>query len=100
MAQTSEEAAKAPQREIIKLNVISPNSPSVTLIDVPISTTIDALKQTIYEASPSHPPVTSQRLIYRGHPVIQGEKTLREVFTESIVSSRRSHTLTLLIAKR
>lgn len=75
------------EKHSINLNVISPSSPPVTFHDISLTTSISELKSHISQSSPAHPPVGSQRLIYRGHPLIQGDRTLKDILSQDVVSS-------------
>ena len=71
----------------IDLIILSP-SPEVNKLTFPAistTTTIGELRERISAAAVSHPPPTRQRLIYRGHALIDAKKTLKEVFTQDIV---------------
>lgn len=82
----------------IILNVLSNEVPDkTTLDDCTASTTVAELKVKICSAVPSKPAPERQRLIYRGRPLFQDTATLRDVFTQEMVSlSRRRHSCVLM----
>ncbi|KAG8528824.1 uncharacterized protein KY384_006513 [Bacidia gigantensis] len=98
MDQTPNSASVPSERDRIRLHILSPNSPSVTFNDFPTSTTLAALKRIIHEASPAHPPIALQRIIYRGHPIVQIERTLKEVFSQAVINDNEVLTLHLVIS--
>ncbi len=71
----------------INLVILSP-SPEVnklTISAIPTTTTIAELRERISIAVTTHPAPERQRLIYRGHALIDGKKTLKDIFTQEIV---------------
>lgn len=68
------------------LHIVSPTAQKITFTNLPCSTTVAQLRNRIFEASPFHPPAESQRLIYRGRPILQPERTLLDIFTQQAVS--------------
>ena len=87
MADTHTSSAAASGRTSITLHVVSPSSPRITFENISIATTVLELKTKISETASTHPQVGTQRLIYRGHPVVQGERTLRDIFGQQTVAS-------------
>lgn len=85
MTDTAVLPAGGQEKTVIQLHIISPSLPRLVLSDVATSTTVGDLKAKISEVSPSHPPSAHQRLIYRGHPLIRHEQTLKDVFTQALV---------------
>ena len=71
----------------INLVVLSPSSEVNKLTFSPISTatTVAELKDKVTAAVVTHPNPRRQRLIYRGHPLLDVNRTLRDVFTQEIV---------------
>ena len=80
----------------VKLHVISPSIPRITFEDLATSVTIGELKAKISDTA-LHPPIGSQRLIYRGRPLVRDEATLQNVFTQPTV--RIDHQLIIDLAK-
>ncbi|KAL8918586.1 MAG: hypothetical protein Q9172_005357 [Xanthocarpia lactea] len=73
-----------PKPQTIVLNVLSPSTEEVpkklTFSDIPISTTVRALKERIQNTVPARPPLLRQRLIYQGKVLASDEITLKDVF--------------------
>lgn len=69
--------------QLMDLKVISP-SPDIPqdlhFDSLPISTTVQQLKEKIRDAVPSHPPVERQRLIYQGRPRANPSETMVDIF--------------------
>ena len=78
------------EKSHMTLHVVSPSTQRITFENIPILTTVLELKTKLSESSPTRPPVHTQRLIYQGHPVAQGEKTLRDIFTQQKVQLNQS----------
>ena len=71
----------------IKLIILSP-SPEVnklTFSGIATATNIGELKERISAEVASHPAPARQRLIYRGHALVDVGKTLKDIFTQEIV---------------
>lgn len=79
-----------PKAPTIILNVLSPSTEEVpkklTFADIPISTTIRALKEKIQTTVPAQPPLLRQRLIYQGKVLASDETSLKDVFGQEAVS--------------
>ena len=72
----------------IFLNILSPSAEvpqKLTYPDIPTSTTILELKQKIQNDVETRPGPERQKLIYRGRALLQGEKTLEDIFGHSAV---------------
>ena len=88
MAATSSTAAESGSQALL-LHVLSPSNEvpdKLTFRDLLPSTTLRELKQRIQNTVPSKPAPARQRLIYRGKPLIQEDLTLKDVFTQEMVS--------------
>lgn len=73
----------------IILHVLSPSleAPNrLTLSNLPLTTKIGELKDRIYRAVPSQPRPETQRLIYRGKPLLNDGETLQHILEASDVS--------------
>lgn len=84
----SEESGSVPAN--IALHVLSPSLPPpsrFTLNDLPRSTTVTDLKTRISQSIQSQPSPGSQRLIYRGKPLINQNETLQTILEPPDVSS-------------
>ncbi len=80
-------AGETMEKTQIDLIILSP-SPEVNKLTFPAistATTVGELREKISSAAVTHPAPTRQRLIYRGHPLIDAKKTLKEIFTQDIV---------------
>lgn len=75
--------------EKVEINLVilspSPEVNKLTIASVPTTTTIAELREKISAAVTTHPAPERQRLIYRGHALIDGKRTLKEIFTQEIV---------------
>ena len=83
----------------INLVILSPSQEvnKLTFSGISIATTIGELKEKISAEVATHPAPTRQRLIYRGHALVDVGKTLKEVFTQEIVCFMPVHLLHGLI---
>jgi len=71
----------------INLVILSP-SPEInklTFSAIPTITTVAELREKISAAIVNHPAPGRQRLIYRGHALRDGKRTLKDIFTQEIV---------------
>ena len=79
-----------PKAQTIILNVLSPSTEEVpkklTFSDIPILTTVRALKERIQNTVPARPPPLRQRLIYQGKVLASDETSLEDVFGQEAVS--------------
>lgn len=67
----------------IDLRVLSPGHgvpETIDIRDVPVTTSVDMLKDRISKVSPSRPAIDGQRLIYQGHVLANPSATLADVF--------------------
>jgi len=74
----------------IALHVLSPSLPPpsrFTLNDLPRSTTVADLKTRISQSIPGQPSSVSQRLIYRGKPLMNQNETLQTILEPPDVSN-------------
>ncbi|KAL9020115.1 MAG: hypothetical protein Q9185_002645 [Variospora sp. 1 TL-2023] len=89
----SSSAPPVPYPGTIVLNVLSPSTEEVpnklTFTEIPISTTIRALKERIRDAVPARPFLARQRLIYQGKVLASDTVSLEDVFGQETV--RQSH---------
>ena len=86
----------------IKLIILSP-SPEVnrlTFSRIATATNIGELKERISAEVATHPAPARQRLIYRGHALVDVGKTLKDVFTQEIVCLMLYHDLRKLTMNR
>ncbi|KAL1963586.1 hypothetical protein VTN77DRAFT_8031 [Rasamsonia byssochlamydoides] len=80
----ADEAPQAP-RTII-LHILSPsfeNPNRLTFDNLPLTTTVGALKERITESIPSRPSAAQQRLIYRGKPLLNDSVMLQNILEPS-----------------
>lgn len=74
----------------IILHILSPSveAPNrLTLNDLPLTTKVGELKDHIYRVVASQPRPETQRLIYRGKPLLNDAETLRNIVDPSDVSA-------------
>lgn len=86
---TSPQTASGSPIARVHLRILSPGQgipETIDIRDIPVETTIAALKNRITLVAPSHPIPESQRLIYQGHVLANNDATLREIFGPSVVS--------------
>ena len=71
----------------IDLIILSPSAEvnKLTFPAIYTGTTIGELREKISAAAATHPAPARQRLIYRGHALVDAKKTLKEIFTQEIV---------------
>lgn len=71
----------------INLVILSPSQEvdKLTFSGIPIATSIGELRERISAAVATHPAPGRQRLIYRGHALIDVERTLKDIFTQELV---------------
>jgi len=86
----------------VNLIILSPTPEvnNLTFSSISTATTIGELRERIFTAAPSHPAPGRQRLIYRGHALIDAKKTLKDVFTQDIVCLQHRRILTKLTKSR
>lgn len=76
--------------QTIVLNVLSPSTEEVpnklTFTEIPVSTTIRALKERIRDAVPARPLLPRQRLIYQGKVLASDAASLEDVFGQETAS--------------
>lgn len=80
-----------PTEQRIHLRILSPGTAipeTVDIRDVPLSTTIQALKQRICLVAPSHPPPSAQRLIFAGRLLANEQASLTQALGAEAVSIR------------
>ncbi|KAL8995198.1 MAG: hypothetical protein Q9169_005031 [Polycauliona sp. 2 TL-2023] len=86
-----------PKAQTIVLNVLSPSTEEIprklTFADLPISTTVRALKERIQTTVPAKPALPRQRLIYQGKVLASEESTLKDIF--GLEAINRSEPLSL-----
>lgn len=71
----------------INLVILSPSSEinKLTFSSISTATTVSELREKISAAVATHPHPRRQRLIYRGHPLLNASRTLKDIFTQEIV---------------
>ena len=71
----------------INLVILSPSQEAnkLTFSGISTATSIGELRERIEAEVGTHPAPARQRLIYRGHALIDVGKTLKDVFTQDIV---------------
>ncbi len=86
----------------INLVILSPSQEvnRLTFSGISTATSIGELRERISFEVATHPPPARQRLIYRGHALIDAGKTLKDVFTQEIVCLVSDHSLRKLIVNR
>lgn len=81
--------SSTPNVQTIVLNVLSPSTDEVprklTFPDLPISTTVRALKERIQRTVPARPALLRQRLIYQGKVLASEETSLEDIFGQEAV---------------
>ncbi|KAI4130551.1 MAG: hypothetical protein LQ338_001699 [Usnochroma carphineum] len=91
-----------PKPQTIVLNVLSPSTEEVpnklTFTDIPITTTVGALKERIQNAVPARPPPPRQRLIYHGRVLASHETTLKDVFGQEAIDKLEPLSLHLVLS--
>ena len=86
----------------INLVILSPSQEVNKLIfsDISTATSIGELRERISAQVATRPAPARQRLIYRGHALIDAGKTLKDVFTQEIVCLMPCHSLPKLTMSR
>ena len=71
----------------INLVILSPSQEvnKLTFSGISTATSIAELREKISAEVATHPAPARQRLIYRGHALVDAGKTLKDVFTQEIV---------------
>ena len=95
----------ASTKDHILLNVLSPspevtNNGRITFENISLETTVSELKERIQNYLPTHPAPVRQRLIYRGHALLNSEATLRQIFQPSQSNADAAFTLHLVIPQQ
>ncbi|KAI4118570.1 MAG: hypothetical protein LQ345_001407 [Seirophora villosa] len=89
----SSSAQPVPNAQTIVLNVLSPSTEEVpnklTFTEIPVSTTIRALKERIRDAVPARPLLPRQRLIYQGKVLASDAASLEDVFGQETATDIR-----------
>ena len=90
------------EKSHINLVILSPSQEvnKLTFSGISTATSIGELREKISAEVASHPAPARQRLIYRGHALIDVGKTLKDVFTQEIVCLMPSHSLRKLTMNR
>ncbi|KAF6238498.1 hypothetical protein HO173_003466 [Letharia columbiana] len=83
----------------INLVILSPSQEvnKLTFSGISTATSIGELRERISAEVATHPAPARQRLIYRGHPLIDVAKTLKDVFTQEIIDSSETLSLHLVL---
>ena len=86
----------------INLVILSPSQEvnRLTFSGISTATSIGELREKISVEVATHPAPARQRLIYRGHALIDAGKTLKDVFTQEIVCLMSDHSLRKLTMNR
>lgn len=100
LSEPPETSTSGPQQDQVNLRVTylltgNPRPPH-PLGSLPVSTTIEGLKERIQAELPEHPSSAEQRLIYQGRPLLQNNATLREVLRLEVRRPTRPHCLLLM----
>ena len=85
------------EKTTINLVILSPSSEvnKLTFSSISTATTVGELRERISAAVISHPIPGRQRLIYRGHALLDATRTLKDIFTQEIVVfPRNEHLIT------
>lgn len=86
---------RAPKEQRIILNVLSPSTEEIphklTFSEIPVTTTVRALKERIQNAVPARPSLQRQRLIYQGKVLAADEVSLKDVFGREAVRGIKSY---------
>ncbi|KAL9637374.1 MAG: hypothetical protein Q9164_002219 [Protoblastenia rupestris] len=97
MAESSPEFKSSNKKAVIHIKVLSPSLPPLTLPSVAVSTTVSELKDKICRLAPTRPPIGNQRLIYRGHPLLRSDQTLKDLFSQQIINENDSIVIHLVM---
>ncbi|KAI0434729.1 hypothetical protein F5Y09DRAFT_337396 [Xylaria sp. FL1042] len=81
------------------LQVLSPsvNVPQPLVLELPVATTVQQLKERIRSSISTKPPDDAQRLIHRGRLLIRDSETMLELFGEELLRSTERQTLHLVL---
>lgn len=87
------------EKSHINLVILSPSQEvnKLTFSGISTATSIGELREKISAEVASHPAPARQRLIYRGHALIDVGKTLKDVFTQEIIDSSETLSLHLVL---
>lgn len=89
---TAGDASAVPAEEAprtVVLHVLSPSLENrLTFDNLPLTTTVGALKERITQSIPSRPSAAQQRLIYRGKALLDDNVTLQNILEPPTVSTR------------
>lgn len=80
-----------PKPQTIFLHILSPSSEvpdKLTFPAIPVTTTVDELKNKIQDAITTKPSPQRQRLIYRGKALVKPTDTMKDVFGQDTVRLR------------
>lgn len=79
----------------IDLIILSPSVEvnKLTFPAISTATTVGELREKISAAAVIHAAPARQRLIYRGHALVDAKKTLKEIFTQEIVCLQHPYTI-------
>ncbi|CAF9928447.1 MAG: hypothetical protein ALECFALPRED_004063 [Alectoria fallacina] len=83
----------------INLVILSPSQQvnKLTFSGISTATSIGELREKISAEVATHPDPARQRLIYRGHALVDVGKTLKDVFTQEIIDSSENLSLHLVL---
>ncbi|KAL8984687.1 MAG: hypothetical protein Q9205_001412 [Flavoplaca limonia] len=94
--------SSTPNVQTIVLNVLSPSTDEVpkklTFSDLPVSTTVRALKERIQRTVPARPALLRQRLIYQGKVLAAEETSLEDLFGQEAISRSEPLSLHLVLS--
>ncbi|KAL8838991.1 MAG: hypothetical protein Q9170_001921 [Blastenia crenularia] len=91
-----------PTEQTIVLNVLSPSTEEIpnklTFPEIPIATTVKALKERIQDAVPARPALPRQRLIYQGKVLASDEASLKSIFGQEAINKAEPLSLHLVLS--
>lgn len=85
-----------PTQRTVSIHILSPSLPGsdrFTLRDVPLQITVGELRELIAQSFPGHPGPSTQRLIYRGRPLVHDGHRLFDVLSPVEVGLQLSQLL-------
>ncbi|KAL9593915.1 MAG: hypothetical protein Q9179_005640, partial [Wetmoreana sp. 5 TL-2023] len=90
------------REQTIILNILSPSTEEIpnklSFSDIPVSTTVRALKEKIQYAVAARPPLQRQRLIYQGKVLASDQASLKDVFGQDAIDRSEPFSLHLVLS--
>lgn len=94
LTETHTPTGGSPNPRLVRIHVLCPSLPApnrFTVETVPLSSTVAQLKSRITELVPSQPPPDTQRLIFRGKILANGNATISDILGPHDVCSFYNH---------